>query len=122
MTQSAISIQNEFSTLKRVILGLGSPYQRDREKVAAEMQEFPLVPNTARKKQVLALDYPTEGLLIQEYAEFSAVLERYGAEVLLPDPDAAYSFDYTCPRDIGFVIGDTFFVASMAVQSRSNEY
>ena len=117
-----LCIPNEFASLKKVIIGLGSPYQRDKQRVASEMQEFPFVPNTARKEEVLALTYPSEDLLIKEYVAYVSALEKYGVEVVRPDPEAAYSFDYTCPRDIGFVIGDTFFVASMAVQSRVNEY
>lgn len=118
---SSILIHNEFSALKKVIIGLGSPYQRDKDQVASEMQEFPFVPDTARREQVLALTYPTEEALIGEYQDYVATLEKYGVEVLRPDPEAAYSFDYTCPRDIGFVIGDQFFIANMAVPSRAEE-
>ena len=116
-----IQIVDEFSPLKRVILGLGAPFQRDKERVAAEMAEFPLVPDTPLKDQVLALTYPTEEQLVKEYADYVAALEKYDIEVLFADPSAAYSFDYTCPRDIGFVIGETFFISNMAVQSRADE-
>ena len=119
--QMDLSIHDEFSPLKKVIIGLGSPYQQDKDRAASEMAQFPMVPNTAWKDQVLALSYPTEPLLIQEYASYVAALEKHGVEVLFPDPNAGYSFDYTCPRDIGFVIGDTFFVANMAVKSRAEE-
>lgn len=114
-------IEDEFSPLRRVVIGLGSPYQRDKSQVAAEMAQFPLVPDTARRAEVLALTYPTEEILLGEYRDYVAALEKYGVEVLLADPEAAYSFDYTCPRDIGFVIGDTFFIANMAVPSRTDE-
>lgn len=116
-----ISVKDEFSNLKRVIIGLGSPYQRDKGQVAVEMQEFPLVPDTDRRAEVLALTYPTEAQLQREYEDYTSTLEKYDVEVLLADPQAAYSFDYTCPRDIGFVIGDIFFIANMAVQSRVAE-
>jgi N-dimethylarginine dimethylaminohydrolase len=116
-----ISIDDEFSKLRRVIIGLGSPYQTNKEQMASEMSEFPFVPDTDRKPEVLALTYPTEEILLSEYADYVEVLERYGVEVLRADPAAAYSFDYTCPRDIGFVIGDIFFVANMAVPSRVDE-
>ncbi|MEJ2176370.1 MAG: arginine deiminase family protein [Gammaproteobacteria bacterium] len=119
---SSIVIRDEFSELKRVIIGLGSPYQRDKAQVASEMHEFPFLPNTDRKEQVLALTYPTEEILEQEYIAYVAALEKYGVEVLRADPDAAYSFDYTCPRDIGFVVGDMFFISSMAVKSRTEEH
>lgn len=114
-------IEDEFSRLRRVIVGLGAPYQRDKRRVAAEMREFPLVPDTRKKAEVLALAYPTEAILEREYADYVALLHKHGVEVLQADPAAAYSFDYTCPRDIGFVIGDLFFVARMAVASRGEE-
>ena len=114
-------INDEFSTLKKVIIGLGAPYQRDKERVSHEMSQFPMVPNTAWKEQVLSLSYPTEAQLIQEYDSYVSILKKHGVEVLFPNPKAAYSFDYTCPRDIGFVIGDTFYVANMAVHSRTDE-
>ena len=116
-----LSIKNEYSALKQVIIGRASPYQRDKVQVAAEMKEYPLVPDTSRKAEVLALTYPTEKILQGEFANYLARLDKYGVDVLLADPDAAYSFDYTCPRDIGFVIGDIFFIANMSVQSRANE-
>ena len=116
-----LQIQNEFAPLRSIIVGLGAPYQRDKARVAAEMAEFPLVPDTDRRSAVLALTYPDETQLLGEYADFVDVLERHGVEVLRPDPEAAYSFDYTCPRDIGFVVGERFFIASMAVSSRSDE-
>lgn len=116
-----ISIDDEFSKLQRVIIGLGSPYQTSKDQVASEMSEFPFIPNTDRKPEVLALTYPTEEILLPQYADYVEVLESYGVEVLRADPAVAYSFDYTCPRDIGFVIGDIFFVANMAVASRADE-
>ena len=116
-----LSIEDEYSTLQQVIIGLGVPYQRDKNRVAAELQEFPLVPDTARRAEVLALTYPTEEILRVEYADYVDTLEKYGVGVLLADPGAAYSFDYTCPRDIGFVVGDVFVIANMAVPSRIAE-
>lgn len=119
---SSLSIHDEYAPLKRVIIGLGAPYLRDKEQAAADMQQFPLLPNTARKAEVLALTYPTEEQLTYEYADFVAALQKHGVDVLRPDPKVAYSFDYTCPRDIGFTIGDTLFISSMAVPSRADEY
>ena len=85
-----ISITNEFSPLRSVIIGRGSPYQRDKEQVRAEMREYPLVPETERKTEVLALTYPTEDLLEREYAGYLDVLGRYDIQVHLADPEAAY--------------------------------
>jgi N-dimethylarginine dimethylaminohydrolase len=116
-----LRIDDEHGRLRQVIIGLGAPYQRDKQQVAREMKEFPLVPETDRRAEVLALTYPSEEILLREYADYVAVLQKHGVEVLRADPQAAYSFDYTCPRDIGFVIGDRFFVANMAVPSRVDE-
>jgi N-dimethylarginine dimethylaminohydrolase len=116
-----LSIHDEFSPLKKVIIGSGKPYQRDKTQVATEMKEFPLVPNTDRKAEVLGMCYPGEEILVREYKDYVSTLVKHGVEVLFADTGAAYSFDYTCPRDIGFVIGGTFFVANMAVDSRSEE-
>jgi len=121
-TVTQILIKDEFSPLKKVIIGLGAPYQQNKEQVANEMAEFPLVPNTSRKDEVLALTYPTEEILNSEYVNYVATLEKYGVEVLRADPEVAYSFDYTCPRDIGFAIGDLFFICNMSVASRADEY
>ncbi len=117
----SLDIADEFAPLEQVIIGLGSPYQRDKAQVAAEMAEYPFLPHTAWRDRVLALEYPTEAILEQEYADYVAVLDKHGVAVLRADPRAAYSFDYTCPRDIGFVIGDRFFIANMAVSSRAGE-
>jgi N-dimethylarginine dimethylaminohydrolase len=114
-------IDNEHGKLEQVIIGLGSPYQRDKAQAAREMKEFPLVPDTARRQEVLALAYPSEDILQREYAGYVAVLQKHGVKVMRADPQKAYSFDYTCPRDIGFVIGDRFFIANMAVPSRAQE-
>ncbi|MCP4766415.1 MAG: hypothetical protein GY875_09090 [Gammaproteobacteria bacterium] len=118
---ASLSVNNEFSRLSQVIIGQGSPFQQDKAQVAAEMSEFPFVPDTDRRQEVLALTYPGEEVLLGEYADYIATLEKHGIEVLLADTGAAYSFDYTCPRDIGFVIGDLFFIANMAVSSRVDE-
>ncbi len=117
-----LNVIDEHAILNRVIVGLGAPYQRDKDKVAGEMQEFPFLPNTEWREQILRLEYPTEQGLIAEFDAYVTALERHGVEVLRADPAAAYSFDYTCPRDIGIVIGKQFFVSNMAVQSRCDEF
>ena len=116
-----LSIDDEYSDLKSVIIGRGTPYQRDKSKAAREITQFPQVPDTPRRNEVMALTYPTEADLIAEYDGYVSRLRQYDIEVLFANPEAAYSFDYTCPRDIGFVIGPYFFIANMAVASRARE-
>ena len=57
MSIACLSINDEFSALARVIIGLGAPYQRDKQQVAREMEEFPFVPDTDRRAEVLALGW-----------------------------------------------------------------
>ena len=116
-----LRVNDEWSTLERVVIGRGVPYQRDLERVAAALSEYPQTPRTARSAAVASGSYPDEALLLREYADFAGALGRHGVEVLEADPDAAWSFDYTCPRDIGFVIGELFVEANMAVPSRREE-
>ncbi len=116
------NVNNECSTLKQVIVGLGAPYHPDKMLAAGHQSEYTFIPETDRKQAVLALEYPDEALLLKEFRGFVAILRQFHVEVLFANPGAAYSIDYTCPRDIGFVIGQQFFVANMAVSSRSDEY
>lgn len=78
---SSLSVGNEFSRLRQVIIGQGSPYQQDKTQAAAEMSEFPFVPDTDRREEVLALIYPTEEILIGEYSDYIAALESSGLRV-----------------------------------------
>ena len=116
------SVNSEFAALKLVIIGIGAPYQPDKTLAGSNLAEYPFIPDTDRKAEVLALEYPTEALLLEEFKGFATILTNHGVEVLFADPGAAYSIDYTCPRDIGFVIGQQFFIANMAVASRADEY
>jgi len=115
-------IENEFATLKSVIIGLGEPYQEDKKAVLKAMGEYPQTPNTEHREAVLRAEYPTAEQLKQEYQNYVSVLKRYGVQVVRPDSSLANSFDYTCPRDIGFVIGNKIVIANMGVKSRSQEF
>ncbi len=63
---------------------------------------------------------PSAESLIAEFDRFIAVLEELGCVVHRPvGVDGAP--DQLCPRDIGFVVGDTFVVSTMAHRSRRIE-
>ena len=64
---------------------------------------------------------PTREGLRAEFDRFRAALESCGVEVLHPKPVQNVP-DQLTPRDIGFVIGDTFVVASMATACRRDEW
>jgi N-dimethylarginine dimethylaminohydrolase len=115
-------IENEFATLKSVIIGLGEPYQEDKKAVLKAMGEYPQLPNTEHREAVMRAEYPATEQLKEEYQNYISVLKRYGVQVIRPDSSLTNSFDYTCPRDIGFVIGNKIIIANMGVKSRSQEF
>ncbi|MDA3787695.1 MAG: arginine deiminase family protein [Desulfobacula sp.] len=115
-------IENEFATLKSVIIGLGEPYQEDKKAILKAMAEYPQIPNTEHREAVMRAEYPTTENLKEEYQNYISVLERYNVQVIRPDSSLANSFDYTCPRDIGFVIGNKIVIANMSVKSRCQEF
>jgi N-dimethylarginine dimethylaminohydrolase len=64
---------------------------------------------------------PTRDRLRPEFDRLRAALESCGVEVLQPEPVDDVP-DQLTPRDIGFVVGDTFVVASMATSCRQDEW
>ena len=64
---------------------------------------------------------PSAETLKPQFKAFQQVLESCGVEVIYPDPVESVP-DQLTPRDIGFVIGDTFVVSSMAQDSRKREW
>ncbi|MFG0252298.1 MAG: dimethylarginine dimethylaminohydrolase family protein [Phycisphaerales bacterium JB038] len=66
-------------------------------------------------------DAPTAEKLIPEFREFQSALESCGVEVFIPDPVEGVP-DQLTPRDIGFVMGDTFVLAAMSQASRKREW
>lgn len=110
-------IENEFATLKSVIIGLGEPYQEDKKAVLKAMAEYPQIPNTEHREAVMRAEYPTTENLKEEYQNYISVLKRYSVQVIRSDSSLANSFDYTCPRDIGFVIGNKIVIANMGLRA-----
>ncbi|MHC5115168.1 MAG: dimethylarginine dimethylaminohydrolase family protein [Planctomycetota bacterium] len=77
-----------------------------------------------KKHQIYHEDHPerpTRERLRPEFDRFRAALETCGVEVIQPEPVEGVP-DQLTPRDIGFVIGDTFVVASMSTDCRREEW
>lgn len=109
MSQS-ISVNSETGRLKSVIIGYPDSF------------ELPAPIN--RKHEIFHEDHPerpTRENLIPEFNGFRAALEARGVEVHQPTPVQGVP-DQLTPRDIGFVIGSTFVIASMATDCRRNEW
>lgn len=110
----ALNIANEFDQLTHVIVGTGLGYHRDITQVE--------VVNETQKLTFESGAFPTEETLQPEYDNFKRALRENGVHVYKPKlaPDSVQ--DQTCPRDIGFVIGDTLVVSSMFSGSRAEEF
>ena len=105
-----LNVKNETSRLKAVVLGR-----------AESNGSVPTLDETFDSKSyetVLNNDFPDENKLIDEMAEFEAVLKKYDVEVLRPSflPDCNQVFS----RDVGFVIDDEFLVSNI-IPDRAHE-
>jgi N-dimethylarginine dimethylaminohydrolase len=105
-----LQIYSETGRLRSVIIGYPDTF---------ELPE-PINP----KHEIYHRDHPerpTRERLVPEFAAFRAALEQRGIEVIQPD-DVPGVPDQLTPRDIGFVLGDTFVVSRMATASRRDEW
>ena len=109
----SFDVPNEFDRLAHVVMGTSEGYHRDPARVE--------VVNGTQQRTVEAAGHPTEAQLAPEFAAFRAAMEAAGVAVHQPvlAPDSVQ--DQTCPRDIGFVIGEVFVAAGMRNQSRIEE-
>ncbi len=114
MPSNTFSINNEFDQLTHVIMGTSRGYHRDPARVE--------VVNDTQQHTLDTVGHPSERHLESEFAIFRSALEDYGIQVYQPvlAPDSVQ--DQTCPRDIGFIIGDALIVSNMRNQSRNLEF
>lgn len=105
-----INVQSETGRLRSVIIGYPDSF------------EMPDPIN--RKHEIYHESHPQRPRrqnLIPEFTRFRAALEERGVEVFQPRPVPGVP-DQLTPRDIGFVVGDVFVVASMATDCRKEEW
>ena len=110
----SLNVSNEFDALTHVVMGTAEGYHRDPSRVE--------VVNGTQQRTVESSGHPTEAQLLPEFAAFRAAMEGAGVSVHQPElaPDSVQ--DQTCPRDIGFVIGQVFVApAGMRNSSRTEE-
>lgn len=94
-------IHNETDQLDMVILGIGTN-QGTRDKSI----------NPKASRHLEEGTYPTEEDILAEIAEFEQILISHGVKVFRPQDELNLHQIFT--RDIGFVIGDTFFESRMS--------
>ena len=109
----ALNIRDEFAPLTQVVLGRAEGYHRNPERVE--------VVNATQARTAEDQGHPTEAELIPEFKAFQDAMTRHGVSVHIPDLAPGSVQDQTCPRDIGFVIGETFVRAGMRHASRIEE-
>lgn len=105
-----LQVHNETGRLRSVIIGLPDTFE--------------LPPPINKKHQIYHADHPerpTRSRLMPEFAAFREALEACGVEVIQPRPVPGVP-DQLTPRDIGFVLGDTFVVSNMKTDCRRHEW
>ena len=104
------SVKNEFDTLKKVVLGIGSDF--------GGVPSIQDVYDPHSRKHVLQNTYPKESKVVSELNQFESVLIRHNIDVFRPKNIESINQVFT--RDIGFVIDDVFFISNM-IQERKEE-
>lgn len=98
-----LNVQNEFNTLKAVVLG------RARGNGPAPSLEEAYDPKSAQ--HIKAGTYPLEKDMVTEMDAVAAVFEKY--EVKVYRPELIEDYNQIFARDIGFTIDDLFFKANI---------
>ncbi len=114
MKKITLNVVNEYDRLTDVVVGTAHGYHRDAERVE--------VVNETQKNTFVSGVYPTEVSLIPEFNSFKHALRENGVHVYEPRLAPETVQDQTCPRDIGFVIGDVLVIAAMHDHSRKEEF
>ncbi len=110
MEIKSFKINNEYSTLKAVILGRADspgPVPKPEECYDPKSREH-----------VLKGTYPKEEDMIREMESFREVLEKHGVKVFRPEP--LENVNQIFSRDLGFVI-ENKFIKSNILPDRSSE-
>ena len=109
----AFCVHSEYGALSNVILGTGTGYHRDPDRVE--------VVNATQAATFASSGRPAAAKVEAEFSGFGTALTAAGVTVHEPRLAPASVQDQTCPRDIGFVIGETFVEAGMRASSRVEE-
>ncbi|MAQ70402.1 MAG: amidinotransferase, partial [Flavobacteriales bacterium] len=103
-------INNEFSKIKRVVLGIGDDFG------GCPVLSDAYDPKS--KEHIINGTFPKEDDVIDELQQFSSILNKYEVDVLRPKN--IFNCNQVFTRDVGFVIEDCFFISNM-IHQRKNE-
>src|SRR5687767_4017038 len=109
MQKKKFNIDSETGKLQAVVIGSADRFQDDKSYV-----EY------INAKQLSGSTPPLE-LLTQQLNAFKQVLESNSIQVYSPDYIGPFVPDQLTPRDIGFVLGDTFVFSNLSKKSRRLE-
>ena len=104
-------VNNEFSGLKSVILGIGSDF--------GGTPKIEDVYDPHSRESILQGTFPSESEVVEELSQFNLVLKKYGITTYRPKNIAGINQIFT--RDIGFVIDDFFFISNV-IHERKKEF
>lgn len=105
-----VSIDSETGRLRWAIVGDARGFNPSHPPINLTQQALYGSPNAPQRER-----------MIWELDNYAAVLERLGVRVDRPTPRSDL-LDQVTPRDIGFVIGNVFFLSNMAHWSREREW
>ncbi len=114
MSKIQLNIHNEYNQLKHVIIGTAQGYHRN--------PDFVEIVNQTHRQTLNSLGHPTAASLKPQFDAFVQAMTIHGVTVHWPRLAPESVQDQTCPRDIGFVIGDTFVICTMRPRSRKEEF
>lgn len=102
-----IGVNDEFSTLKSIVLGPTRLFRTS-------------TPINSTMERYYSVAPPSRESIRAEQAAFVSVLEAHGVQIVWSQEVPEVPYQLT-PRDIGFVIGDRFFVSQPKLDLRRKE-
>ncbi|MBS3122936.1 hypothetical protein J4434_08715 [Candidatus Woesearchaeota archaeon] len=108
-----IGVNSETTKLREVVIGLADNFHKSGEVEIVNQSMFKNYCDPNLK--------PTAEKAVPEFEAYKRTLEQYGVKVYLPHAVKGVP-DQLTPRDISFVIGNTFYIAGMKKESRKVEY
>jgi N-dimethylarginine dimethylaminohydrolase len=108
-----LNIDSETKTLKSIIVGISENLNKNGD--------VEIINETMKKNYNGSKNIPTAEKANPEFKNFVSFLKNKGIEIYKPTPIDGIP-EQMFPRDIGFVIGDKFFIANMKYESRKKEF
>ena len=106
-----IYVSSDNDTLKKIVVGIAGSY--------IIPEEITTLYDPKSKWSFKNGVYPERQALSEELSSLAAALEKEGVEVITPHEGGVVNQIF--PRDLGFVIGDSFFVANVTEEKKKEQ-